>query len=121
MLQKLAEVRQADGGDPGRYDELVREWYSDLRDVWERMIEETLVGRVLDRGELQIRPLSARGLVQFDDTDLAELNAAFTRCGEMGSHDQSQYLNRATVRIEELEQDLDVARVWHQRVKDYFR
>jgi len=121
MEQKLAEVRRALDGDPERYSELVRSWYQDLRLVWERMIEETVVGRVLNRGELQIRPQYVQGLVNFDETDWLELDAAFTRCGEMGSHDQSPYLNRPIAQIVELEQDLEVARSWHGRVKGYFR
>jgi hypothetical protein len=116
---QLAAIRRVENGEPHEYERLARSWYQDLRTVWERMIEEYVVGRVLDRGQLEIRSAGFGVLVQIDETDNLELDTAFKRCGEMGSHDPSEYLNRPAPLVEELEEDLRNARVWGKRVKRY--
>ena len=95
LNRRLADVRQARAeGDPGACQEVVRSWYQDLRLVWERALEEVVVGPVLVRGRLELRSSNLKVFVRFTETDDQEFQTAFTRCGDRGSHDRSSELNR---------------------------
>ena len=118
--RRLAKVRQAyKAGNPKVRQSEVRSWYQDLRVVWERAIEEVVLGPVLVRGRLEMRPSNLKVFVLFSENDNLEFQAAYTRAGERGSHDRSSGLNRPLPPIEELEEDLQTLRTWHQRVRQY--
>lgn len=120
MIRRLADVRLVlNDGDPDAQHAAVRSWYQDLRLVWERTLEEVVIGPVLVRGRLELRPTNVKVLVRITEQDDAELQAGFTRCGDRGSHDRSSEFNRPVPSVVELEQDLDALRVWHRRVKGY--
>ena len=120
MSQRLAEIRRPrDCQDPTERERAVRSWYQDLRLVWERALEEVVLGPVQRRGELELRPTNLKVFARFTDTDDREFQAAFTRCGERGSHDPSAELNRSLPDLTELEDDLNVLREWHRRVRQY--
>lgn len=120
LERKLAEVRRVfEDGDPASQQEVARSWYQDMRTVWERAVEEVVLGPVLVRGRLELRPSNLKVFAKFTDDDDREFQAAFTRCGERGSHDRSSQLNRPLPSIDELEQDLAKIRTWHKRVRGY--
>ena len=120
LTRRLAEMRRLRScQDPAEQEQAVRSWYQDLRGVWERALEEVVLGPVQRRGELELRPSNLKVFAKFTDTDNREFQAAFTRCGERGSHDPSSELNRSLPDLSELEADLDVLRVWHTRVRRY--
>ena len=120
LSQRLAEMRRLHRyQDPAEREQAVRSWYQDLRVVWERALEEVVLGPVQRRGELELRPSNLKVFTRFTDTDDREFQAAFTRCGERGSHDPSSELNRSLPDLAELEDDLDLLRNWHTRVRRY--
>ena len=120
LNRRLADVRKARAkGDPGACQEVVRSWYQDLRLVWERALEEVVVGPVLVRGRLELRSSNLKVFVRFTETDDQEFQTAFTRCGDRGSHDRSSEFNRPLPPMSELEDDLDSLRRWHKRVRQY--
>ncbi|WP_419845520.1 AAA family ATPase [Candidatus Poriferisocius sp.] len=106
-------------GDPEVSHKEARSWYQDLRLVWERALEEVVIGPVQVRGRLEIRPTNLKVVAQFTESDNQEFQTAFTRCGDRGSHDRSSELNRPLPEISELEEDLNRLRTWHKRVRGY--
>ena len=122
LNRRLADVRSTyAGGDPAACQEAARSWYQDLRVVWERALEEVVLGPVLVRGRLELRPTNLKVFVRFTEADDQEFQAAFTRCGDRGSHDRSSELNRPLPPVAELEADLDALRGWHKRVRKYVK
>ena len=120
LSQRLAAIRRARScQDPTEQEQAVRSWYQDLRVVWERALEEVVLGPVQRRGELELRPSNLKVFARFTDTDNRDFQAAFTRCGERGSHDPSSELNRPLPDLSELEGDLILLRDWHTRVRRY--
>ncbi|MYA84380.1 MAG: hypothetical protein F4Y12_02230 [Acidimicrobiaceae bacterium] len=120
LNRRLADVRRVcSEGDPEACQEAVRSWYQDLRLVWERALEEVVLGPVQVRGRLELRASNLKVLVRFNETDDQEFQTAFTRCGDRGSHDRSSELNRPLPSMPELEEDLESLRRWHQRVRRY--
>ena len=118
---RVPEIRLLlDGDDPDAARRGVRSWYQDLRLVWERAIWEAVLHPVVVRGRLEeVRPTNLRVLAQFTEDDNQEIQTAFTRCGDRGSHDRSSEFNRPLPAISELEYDLDGLREWHARVRRY--
>lgn len=122
LERELAKVRKISFQEaPEAYQKAVRSWYSDLRTVWERALEEVVIGPVLVRGQLEFRPSNTKIFVSFTDKDHQEFQRAFTRCGERGSHDRSSRLNRPRILISELKRDLESLRTWHKRIKRYMK
>ena len=122
LNQRLAQIRRIYAeGDPTACQEAVRSWYQDLRLVWERALEEVVVGPVLVRGRLELRPSNLKVFVRFTDVDDQEFQSAFTRCGDRGSHDRSSELNRPLPSVSELNDDLQFLSRWHDRVRRYAR
>ena len=120
LNRNLAKVRQAySEGDPSVCQEAVRSWYQDLRLIWERALEEVVIGPVLVRGRLELRPSNLKVMARFTEADDQEFQNAFTRCGERGSHDRSSELNRPLPPVTELEGDLEALRNWHKRIRRY--
>ena len=120
LERKIAELRSIyDEGNPVTSHDAARSWYQDLRLVWERALEEVVLGPVQVRGRLEMRPTNLIVLAKFTETDNQEFQTAFTRCGDRGSHDRSSELNRPLPTIPELEEDLECLRTWHKRVRGY--
>ena len=120
LQHRLAGLKRAfDQEGPRECHDKVRSWYQDLRTVWERALEEVVLGPVQVRGRLELRPSNLKVLARFSDDDDQEFQHAFTRCGDRGSHDRSSELNRPLPPIKELEEDLDSIRIWHKRVRQY--
>ncbi len=106
-------------GDPEASHKEARTWYQNLRLVWERALEEVVVGPVQVRGRLELRPGNLKVVARFTESDNQEFQTAFTHCGDRGSHDRSSELNRPLPEISELEEDLQCLRTWHKRVRGY--
>lgn len=113
----IAEIRAIT--DPEERVSKIRHWYQDLRLLWERSLEEAVIDKVTNRTKLELRPGGLKSLVRITDEDNRIYQAAFTRCGDRGSHDRSTQLNRTVPSIEELREDLELLRTWHKRVKAY--
>ena len=120
MEGRIASLKRTyNEGNLEVYEEGVRSWYQDLRLVWELAIEEILLGPVQTRGSLELRPTNLKVLVQFTETDDLELQSAFTRCGDRGSHVPSSQLNRSVPEISDLRAELDTMKEWCARVNAY--
>ena len=120
LEERLAKIRKSGISDsPESYSSEIRNWYQDLRLTWERAVEEVVAGPVVARGKLEIQPRGLQTIARFTDQDNEIFQAAFTRCGDRGSHDRSPELNRPVPPVEELEEDLETLRVWYDRVRKY--
>ncbi len=117
LEERIAQIRAVH--DTQRRSDDIRHWYQDLRLAWERSLEEAVLDKVTARSRLELRPSGLKGLVRIDDEDNRIFQAAFTRCGDRGSHDRNTQLNRPTPPIEELTEDLATLQTWNKRVKAY--
>ena len=117
LEERLAAINSID--DTERRGDEIRHWYQDMRLVWERSLEEAVLDKVTARSRLELRPSELEGLCQITEDDNREFQAAFTRCGDRGSHDRSTQLNRHIPPLEELRVDVVTLRTWNKRVKAY--
>ncbi len=99
------------------YRDRTTKWYRLLRQTWERAIEETLVGGVLTRDDLQVHPKMVRTLILYTTDDNRELQHGYGRATELSEvHDESPLINSPAPSLDELGDDLRSIREWHRRV-----
>jgi len=99
------------------YRDATEKWYKLLRRTWERAIEETLLGGILTRDELQVHPKMVRTLVLFTADDNRELQGGYGRATELSEvHEESPVINSPAPSPDEMSNDLQELKEWHKRV-----
>jgi energy-coupling factor transporter ATP-binding protein EcfA2 len=118
LAQGVEELRAAEPEmSVEEYRDATAKWYRRLRQTWERAIEETLVGDILTRGDLQVHPTMARTLVLYTAEDNKALQHRYGRATELSeAHDESSVINAPAPSLTDMEEDLEAIREWHKRV-----
>lgn len=99
------------------YRDFTSRWYRLLRKTWEKAIEESLVGDILTRDDLQVHPSMVRTLVLFTADDNRMLQHGYGRATELSEvHDESAVINAPAPSIDDMEDDLRSLREWHKTV-----
>jgi hypothetical protein len=114
----FAEIRtrRASMGNE-EYRDTTEKWYKLLRRTWERAIEETLLGGILTRDNLQVHPKMVRTLVLFAAEDNRDLQYGYGRATELSEvHDESAVINSPPPSLEDMARDLEMFRGWFKRV-----
>lgn len=83
-----------------------KDFYSDLRECWERFVEEILLNKVVERFSSEVRTQSLRG-VQVDDNDFKEVYFNMARVSEFSGHDLAAGKQVAYPPKDEMKHDLD--------------
>ena len=65
-----------------------KDYYTDLRETWERFVEEVLLGKVVERFTSDVKTQSLRGVV-IDDEDHKQVFWAMKRISERSGHDMA--------------------------------
>jgi energy-coupling factor transporter ATP-binding protein EcfA2 len=128
VKQRLGELqeflsrikKEKSGWDQQSYERETSEWAGKLSETWERMLNQEVVGQVVDRGTLEVRPKSFRILAKITEDDDREFQASYARCSRWARrHDKSGEVNYVPPTDKELEQELALVRAWFDRVKKY--
>lgn len=106
--------------DQQAYERETSDWAGKLSETWERMLSQEIVGQVVDRGTLEVRPKSFRILAKITDDDDREFQASYARCSRWARrHDKSGEVNYVPPTLKELEDELALVRTWFDRIKKY--
>ncbi|MBR0652751.1 AAA family ATPase [Roseomonas terrae] len=70
------------------YRRVVKDFYTDLRETWERLVEEVLLGKVVERFNTDVKTLSLKTVVVEDD-DYGKIYWAMKRVSERSGHDSA--------------------------------
>lgn len=109
-------------GDWGqeRREKEVADWAGKLSETWERMLSSELVGRVLDRSTMEVRPRMLKVLARLTEEDDKEFQESYGRISRWARrHDKSLELNYVAPTVEEMRVELALVRNWHDRVRKY--
>lgn len=66
----------------------VTDFYTQLRETWERLVEEVLLGKVVERFNSDVRTMSLKGVV-IDNNDYKTVYFAMKRVSERSGHDMA--------------------------------
>ena len=117
----LARIkRKAVGWGQEQYEKETSDWAGKLSEAWERTISHEIVGRVVDRTTMEVRPRMFRLLACITVDDDKEFQNSYRRASHWARrHDKSPELNYVAPDADEMRAELDLVRAWFDRVRSY--
>jgi energy-coupling factor transporter ATP-binding protein EcfA2 len=97
------------------YRDAAKDFYTALRETWERLVEELLLGKVVERYSSGVQTQSLRG-VTVDDNDFKTVFFAMKRVSEFSGHDQAAGKQVPTPKPDEMKADLDMIDNYRQLI-----
>ncbi|MFF0923621.1 AAA family ATPase [Rhizobium leguminosarum] len=85
---------------------LAKDFYTDLRESWERLVEEVLLGKVVERFNTDVRTQSLK-VVSVEDEDYKRVYWAMKRVSERSGHDMAAGKILQAPTLLEMKSDLD--------------
>jgi energy-coupling factor transporter ATP-binding protein EcfA2 len=121
LEHRLAAIKKAAPGmDSEAYENEVAEWSGRLSETWERAVNLEVVGKVVDRTTLEVRPKMFRILAKITVDDDKQFQESYGRCSKWARrHDKSPEVNYVAPTTAEMENELDLVRSWFDRIRKY--
>jgi hypothetical protein len=118
---ELARIRSnAAEWDSDTYDKEAADWAGRLSETWERTLNLEVVGKVVDRTTLEVRPRMFRVLARITEDDDKEFQESYARCSPWARrHDKSPELNYVAPTVDEMAAELSLVQRWWDRVRKY--
>ncbi len=101
-IRTLETIVDKNGKD---YREGVEGFYTDLRETWERLVEEVLLSKVVERFGSDVKTQSLKGVV-VEDEDYRTIFWAVKRASERSGHDMPAARNIPLPEIEDLKREV---------------
>lgn len=116
LKQVLVKLKKSEANDSEKeYHEKVKDFYSKKRGAWERLVEELLLKKVVERFGRSVSTMSLRYLVDINDYDIKTIDAAMSKCsGILDGHDSASELGLEIMPYEDVESDF-------LKLEDYFK
>lgn len=112
---KLAQMTALHDHDDEAYRNAVEDFYSDLRETWERLVEELLLNSVVTRFQAEVMTQSLKGC-QVEDEDYSKIYFGMKRASEY-CHDRSVGRQVSFPPPDEIKQDLEKLREYAGELK----
>ena len=117
----LARIRrEMTGWQQEEFEKEAADWAGKLSETWERMLSAEVVGRVMDRNTLEVRPRMLKLLAHLTPEDDKEFQESYSRVSRWARrHDKSPEFNYVAPEIDEMAEELALVRAWFDRIKRY--
>jgi hypothetical protein len=92
--------------DSDEYRRKAKDFYTDLRETWERLVEEVLLNGVIERYNSAVKTQSLREVV-VEDGDYQKIYAAMKRVSEFSGHDMAAGRQLPMPDLNEMRRDLE--------------
>ena len=117
----LARIRrEVTGWQQEQLEKEIADWAGKLSETWERMLSVEVVGRVVDRNTLEVRPKMLKLLARLTPDDNKEFQESYARVSRWARrHDKSPELNYVAPHVDELAAELELVGGWFNRIKGY--
>ena len=112
-VKMLDSMLDKDGDD---YRHGIESFYTDLRETWERLVEEVLLYRVVERFGSDVKTQSLKGVVVSDD-DYKIIFFAMKRASERSGHDMAAARNAPLPKIEEIKEEVSMLDTYRDQVR----
>ena len=108
------------GWQQEEFEKEAADWAGKLSETWERMLSVEVVGRVMDRNTLEVRPRMFKLLAHLTPEDDKEFQESYSRVSRWARrHDKSPEFNYVAPEIDEMADELALVRAWFDRIKRY--
>ena len=117
----LARIRrEMTGWQQEQFEKETADWAGKLSETWERMLSIEVVGRLVDRATLEVRPKMLRLLARLTPDDDKQFQESYTRVSRWARrHDKSPEFNYVAPELDEMAAELALVREWFDRIKGY--
>lgn len=106
-LQELKRLEKNDTITTSEFRNSCYQFYSYLREAWERLVEEKLLNKVVTRFERGIATQRLSKLIDISQTDIDRVDAAMSKCSTYFiGHDSAAAVGGPNPTIDEVEGDL---------------
>jgi hypothetical protein len=121
LAQELADIRQKkDGWGAEEYHRQTSLWAGRLSQTYEHVISSEIANRLFDRSTAEVRPLMFRILPKISEEDYKEFQDGYDKATRWAPrHDQNPDTNPVPPTIEQLEDALEQAKHWWEKIKGY--
>ncbi len=92
--------------DTEKWRRMTKDYYTDLREAWERLVEEALLYNVIERFNTDVKTQRLKGVV-VEDEDYKMIFWAMKRVSERSGHDMATGKNVPTPKPADMKADLD--------------
>jgi hypothetical protein len=116
LRQRLAAIPANIDRNTDAYRRTAKDFYTDLRETWERLVEEILLNGVVQRFCSGVRTQSLREVV-VDDDDYQEIYTAMSRLSEFSGHDMAAGRQLPLPDLADMRQDLDQVDAYQKKVR----
>ena len=116
LEKKLINIAALHDQDSEIYRNAVKDFYSDLRETWERLVEELLLNNVVTRFQAEVMTRSLKGC-QVKDEDYSKIYFGMKRASEYSGHDRSVGRQVSFPPPDEIKQDLEKLREYAGELK----
>ena len=107
LCKKIKALEAIVDRDGDTYRQGVEGFYTDLRETWERLVEEVLLSRVVERYGSDVKTQSLKGVVVKDE-DYQKIYWAMKRVSERSGHDMAAAKNIPIPKIEDLKKEVSI-------------
>ena len=105
LREKIKALEAIVDKDGDAYRQGVEGFYTDLRETWERLVEEVLLSRVVERYGSDVKTQSLKGVV-VDDEDYKTIFWAMKRASERSGHDMAAARNMPFQTVGDLKKEI---------------
>lgn len=114
--KKLPLIRNIQDTSGDQYRRAVMDFYSSLRETWERLVEELLFNGVVTRFQTGVMTQSLKG-AQVEDEDYRRIYFAMKRASEFSGHDRTRARQVSFPGPDEIKRDLEDLRIYAKGLK----
>ena len=105
LRKKIKAIEAIVDKDGDAYRQGVEGFFTDLRETWERLVEEVLLSKVVERYGSDVKTQSLKGVV-VNDEDYKTIFWAMKRVSERSGHDMAAAKNIPVPKIEDLKEEV---------------
>lgn len=117
LESKLTHIAAIHDHDSEAYRKTVKDFYSDLRETWERLVEELLLNSVVTRFQAVVMTQSLKGCL-VEDEDYSKIYFGMKRASEYSGHDRPMGRQVSSPPPDEIKQDLKNLREYANELKN---
>jgi hypothetical protein len=116
IRDKINRVPEGVDRNSEQYRLIAKDIYTDLRETWERLVEEVLLGGVVERYSPGVKTQSLKGVI-VEDEDYKVIFAAMKRVSERSGHDQAAGRQIQAPDKLEMQRDLEALQRYRETVQ----
>lgn len=114
-FRKIKKIERE--GTESEYSDAVSSFYGLLREAWERLVEEKLLNKVVERFGRAVQTQRLKRLVDISDKDIEIIDTEMGKCSSLfKGHDAAPDLSESMPSIDEIQQDLNTIKGFEQEL-----